>query len=169
MFPGYASRLYNEMKALYKKKTLKIEPTKSDNGPKTLKIEPTKSDNGPKTLKNKSTKSDKGEKILKIKPAKSDNGEKTSKNKSTKSDNGEKTSKSKSAESDGGEKTSKKNKVINIIDSSRRKYSVFIGATVLAQTLNNEKGENSGYWITKQDWEEVGPDIVLKKCQNIMA
>ena len=141
MFPGYASRLYNEMKALYKKKTLKIEPTKSDNGPK--------------TLKNKSTKSDKGEKILKIKPAKSDNGDKTSKSEST--------------ESDGGEKTSKKNKVINIIDSARRKYSVFIGATVLAQTYNNVKGEISGYWITKQDWEEVGPNIVLKKCQNIMA
>ena len=96
MFPGYASRLYNEMENLYKEKTLKIEPTKSDNG----------------------------------------------------------------------EKTSKINKVIKIIDSARRKYSVFIGATVVAQTLNSEIGENSGYWITKQDWEEVGPDIVLKKCQN---
>ena len=62
----------------------------------------------------------------------------------------------------------RKNKVINIIDSARRKYSVFIGATVVAQTLNSEIGENSGYWITKQDWEEVGPDIVLKKCQNII-
>ena len=99
MFPGYASRLYNEMENLYNKKTLKIEPTKSDNG----------------------------------------------------------------------EKTSKKKKVINIIDSARRKYSVFIGATVLAQTYNSEKGENSGYWITKQDWEEVGPDIVLKKCPNVIA
>ena len=99
MFPGYASRLYNEMENLYKEKTLKIEPTKSDNG----------------------------------------------------------------------EKTSKINKVIKIIDSARRKYSVFIGATILAQTCNSEKCENSLYWITKQDWEEVGPDIVLKKCQNIMA
>ena len=101
MFPGYASRLYNEMEDLYKKKTLKIEPTKSDNG-------------------------------------------------------------------ENGEKTSKINKVIKIIDSARRKYSVFIGATVLAQAYNSEKGDG-GYWITKQDWEEVGPDIVLKKCQNIMA
>ena len=140
MFPGYASRLYNEMENLYKEKTLKIEPTKSDNGPK--------------TLKNKSTKSDKGEKILKIKPAKSDDGEKKSGSESTKSDN--------------GEKTSKINKVIKIIDSARRKYSVFIGATVLAQAYNSEKGDG-GYWITKQDWEEVGPNIVLKKCQNIMA
>ena len=98
MFPGYASRLYNEMEDLYLKKTLKIEPTKSDNG----------------------------------------------------------------------EKTSKINKVINIIDSARRKYSVFIGATVVAQTLNNEKGENSGYWITKQDWDECGPDIIFKKCQNVI-
>ena len=127
MFPGYASRLFNEMKALYEEKTLKIKPAKSDNGEK--------------TSKNKSSKSDNGEKTLNIKPAKSDNGE----------------------------KTSKKNKVINIIDSARRKYSVFIGATVLAQTYNCEKGENTGYWITKQDWEEVGPTIVLKKCQNIMA
>ena len=63
----------------------------------------------------------------------------------------------------------RKNKVINIIDSARRKYSVFIGATVVAQTLNSEIGENSGYWITKQDLEEVGPNIFLKKCQNIMA
>ena len=126
MFPGYVSRLYNEMEYLYMKKTSKNKSTKSDNGPKTLKI--------------KSSKSDNGEKTLKIKPAESDNGE----------------------------KTSKKNKVIKIIDSSRRKYSVFIGATVLAQIENSEKGD-SGYWITKQDWEEVGPDIVLKKCQNIMA
>ena len=126
MFPGYASRLYNEMEALYKEKTLKIEPTKSDNGPK------------------------------------------TSKNKSTKSDNGEKTSKSKSTETGNGEKTSKKNKVIKIIDSPRRKYSAFIGATVLANNFNSEQGEMSGYWITKQDWDEVGPNIVLKKCQNLI-
>ena len=155
MFPGYASRLYNEMENLYEEKTLKIKPAKSDNGEK--------------TSKNESSKSDNGEKTLKIKPAKSDNGPKTSKSKSTKSDNGEKTSKSESTESNGGEKTSKKNKVIKIIDSARRKYSVFIGATVLAQTYNSKKAENSGYWITKQDWEEVGPNIVLKKCQNIMA
>ena len=168
MFPGYASRLYNEMEALYEEKTLKIKPDKSDNGEKTSKNKSTKSDNGDKTSKSKSTKSDNGPKTLKIEPTKSDNGPKTSKNKSSKSDNGEKTSKSESTESDGGEKTSKINKVIKIIDSARRKYSVFIGATVLAQAYNSEKGDG-GYWITKQDWEEVGPDIVLKKCQNIMA
>ena len=55
---------------------------------------------------------------------------------------------------------------MNIIDSPRRKYSVFIGATVLANIYNKEQGQD--YWITKQDWEEVGPDIILKKCQNII-
>ena len=58
---------------------------------------------------------------------------------------------------------------IDIIDSPRRKYSVYIGATVLANTYNSEQGEMSGYWITKQDWDEVGPNIVLKKCQNVIA
>ena len=59
--------------------------------------------------------------------------------------------------------------VIDIIDSPRRKYSVFIGATVVANTYNSPKGEEAGYWITKQDWDEVGPDIILKKCQNIIV
>ena len=54
---------------------------------------------------------------------------------------------------------------INIIDSPRRKYSVFIGATVLANACNNE---GLDYWITKQDWEECGEKIILKKCKNIL-
>ena len=54
---------------------------------------------------------------------------------------------------------------INIIDSPRRKYSVFIGATVLANTYNQPGVD---YWITKQDWDECGPDIIFKKCQNII-
>ena len=55
---------------------------------------------------------------------------------------------------------------MDIIDSPRRKYSVFIGATVLANIYNKEQGEE--YWITKHDWDEVGPDIIFKKCQNII-
>ena len=54
---------------------------------------------------------------------------------------------------------------INIIDSPRRKYSVFIGATVLANIYNEQQTE---YWISKQDWDECGPDIIFKKCQNII-
>ena len=55
---------------------------------------------------------------------------------------------------------------INIIDSPRRKYSVFIGATILANLSNNEQAID--YWISKQDWEESGPKIILKKCKNIL-
>ena len=55
---------------------------------------------------------------------------------------------------------------MDIIDSPRRKYSVFIGATVLANIYNKDQGEE--YWITKQDWDEVGPEIIFKKCQNII-
>ena len=56
---------------------------------------------------------------------------------------------------------------MNIIDSPRRKYSVFIGATVLANTYNNTS-QGDEYWITRQDWDESGPDIIFKKCQNII-
>ena len=56
---------------------------------------------------------------------------------------------------------------MNIIDSPRRKYSVFIGATVLANVYNDPDSETD-YWITKQDWKECGPDIIFKKCQNII-
>ena len=55
---------------------------------------------------------------------------------------------------------------INIIDSPRRKYSVFIGATVLSNVYNVPANES--YWISKKDWEESGPNIILKKCPNIL-
>ena len=50
---------------------------------------------------------------------------------------------------------------IDVIDSPRRKHSVFIGATILA----NYKDDN--YWITKQEYEECGEQIILKKCPNM--
>ena len=56
---------------------------------------------------------------------------------------------------------------MNIIDSPRRKFSVFIGATVLANTYNGTS-QGDEYWITKQDWEEVGSDIIFKKCQSVL-
>ena len=55
---------------------------------------------------------------------------------------------------------------INIIDSPRRKYSVFIGATVLSKVYNVP--ENESYWISKKDWDESGPNIIVKKCPNIL-
>ena len=56
---------------------------------------------------------------------------------------------------------------INIIDSPRRKYSVFIGATVLSNVYNVPANES--YWISKKDWDESGPNIILKKCPNILS
>ena len=47
---------------------------------------------------------------------------------------------------------------INIIDSPRRKHSVFIGATILANTYNRN---DVNYWITKQEYEECGEKIIL--------
>lgn len=55
---------------------------------------------------------------------------------------------------------------MEVIDSPRRKYSVFIGAAVLSNIYNKPNVEK--YWISKKDWDESGPKIVLKKCQNII-
>jgi actin-related protein 2 len=53
---------------------------------------------------------------------------------------------------------------LNIIDTPRRKYSVFTGACFLA----NVYSDKSSYWITKEEWEEIGPKIIQDKCQNIL-
>ena len=53
---------------------------------------------------------------------------------------------------------------IDVIDSPRRKHSVFIGATILAN-IYNQKDVN--YWITKQEYEECGEKIILQKCPNM--
>ena len=53
---------------------------------------------------------------------------------------------------------------INIIDSPRRKYSVFIGASILS-TLSKDSED---YWISKKEWEECGSKIIMKKCKNII-
>ena len=55
---------------------------------------------------------------------------------------------------------------INIIDSPRRKYSVFIGASVLSKIFNESK--NLAYWITKQEWQESGPRIIQEKCKTLI-
>ena len=68
------------------------------------------------------------------------------------------------------EKTSKNSESKNIkieikvVDSPRRKYSVFIGAAVVAEIYNKEETES--YWITKEEWAECGNDIIFKKCRN---
>ena len=55
---------------------------------------------------------------------------------------------------------------IKIIDSPRRKYSVFTGAAVLSTTYNGP--EYDKYWISAKDWKESGPGIILEKCPNIL-
>ena len=49
---------------------------------------------------------------------------------------------------------------MNIIDSPRRKYSVFIGAGVLGNIVANDP--NGEYWISKSDWDEIGENAVYK-------
>jgi actin-related protein len=53
---------------------------------------------------------------------------------------------------------------INIVDSPRRKYSVFSGAAILSTVLNDVED----YWISKKEWEECGSKIIMKKCKNII-
>lgn len=61
--------------------------------------------------------------------------------------------------------TGENNKIkINIIDTPRRKFSVFMGASFLA----NFYAEQESYWISKEEWAECGPKIIYEKCQNIM-
>ena len=53
---------------------------------------------------------------------------------------------------------------ININDSPRRKYSVFIGASILSNVYKGE--EYDLYWISQKDWKESGPKIIQKKCRS---
>lgn len=63
-------------------------------------------------------------------------------------------------------KTSSKDlsKVIDIVDTPRRKYSVFSGASFLAQFYQSQPD----YWITREEWEECGVKIIHDKCQNLI-
>jgi actin-related protein len=56
---------------------------------------------------------------------------------------------------------------MDIIDSPRRKYSVFIGATILSNLYNNATAERD-YWISSQDWKESGRAIIKKKCKSMI-
>ena len=55
---------------------------------------------------------------------------------------------------------------IDIIDSPRRKYSVYIGGAVLANVYNTPSMEK--YWITKKEFDENGESIIRKKCSNVI-
>jgi len=62
---------------------------------------------------------------------------------------------------------------INVIDSPKRKYSVFIGASIIANHYNNS--ENDDYWITRDEWlecEDSGnytkENLIKNKCQSYL-
>jgi actin-related protein 2 len=55
-------------------------------------------------------------------------------------------------------------KIIDIVDTPRRKYSVFAGASFLAQFYESQPD----YWITKEEWQECGNRIIHDKCQNMI-
>lgn len=48
---------------------------------------------------------------------------------------------------------------INIFAPPERKYSVWIGGSILA-SLSSMKGK----WISRQEYDESGPSIMYKKC-----
>ena len=49
---------------------------------------------------------------------------------------------------------------IKIVDKHYRN-SAFVGAIIISSACNNDCGDH--YWISKKDWEEVGPNIINKK------
>lgn len=55
---------------------------------------------------------------------------------------------------------------IKIIDTPRRKYSVFIGACFLSNFYCTQ--DTDRYWISKEEYEEAGNQILYKKCTNII-
>lgn len=57
-------------------------------------------------------------------------------------------------------------KHMDIINSSRRMYSAYIGLSVWSDCYNSPSYED--YWISKRDWEENGSKIIYKKCHNII-
>ena len=62
---------------------------------------------------------------------------------------------------------------INVVDSPKRKYSVFIGASIIANHYNDI--ENEDYWITRDEWlecEDKGSytkeNLIKNKCQSYL-
>ena len=56
-------------------------------------------------------------------------------------------------------KLAPRTKKVNIVTSPGRKYSVWNGGSILG-SLSSFQSK----WISKQEYDENGPSIVLKKC-----
>ena len=50
---------------------------------------------------------------------------------------------------------------INVIDSPRRKYSVFIGASIIGNYYNYP--DTKDYWVSIDEWLECGDNAVSKE------
>ena len=61
-----------------------------------------------------------------------------------------------------GNKEGMKKLKLNIEDPPRRKHMVFLGGAVLADIMK----DRDEFWITKKEWEEMGP-AALKKCGGL--
>ena len=56
----------------------------------------------------------------------------------------------------------KKSKIsINVIDSPRRKYSVFIGASIIGNYYNTP--DSKDYWVSIDEWLECGENVLNKE------
>jgi actin len=47
---------------------------------------------------------------------------------------------------------------VNVVAPPERKDSVWIGGSIMASN------ENFQHWITKDEYDEIGPAIVYRKC-----
>jgi len=54
---------------------------------------------------------------------------------------------------------------INIIDNPNRQYAVFNGASFLA---NFYRENNPDYFISHEEWNDCGENILIRKCPNII-
>ncbi|KAJ1918772.1 Arp2/3 complex subunit, actin nucleation center [Mycoemilia scoparia] len=54
---------------------------------------------------------------------------------------------------------------LNIIDPPNRRHMVFLGGAVLADFMKDREGS----WITKQDWEELGPQALIEMGSQIFT
>ena len=58
---------------------------------------------------------------------------------------------------------------INVLSNPKRKYSVFIGASVVAKHYSNNDMDN--YWITRDEWLECEntsnkESLIKTKCES---
>jgi actin-related protein 2 len=51
---------------------------------------------------------------------------------------------------------------VNVETPADRKYSVFVGGSVLANIMK----DNDKFWVTRQEYEKLGITKALRKCEG---